>query len=252
MNTAMKLMNILEVLISSEQNVGIRGIAELSGVPRSSVQRLLSDLQEKDWVTRDPETQSYRIGIKFLIFANTWRLRFELVRQSRAIMEELSAKTGNTVLLLVLEGTSGICLDKVEPERALKLVADVGKSFPLYAAACGKIILAYAPLPVQEKVLSTPFKSFTPSTINDPSILREEIKTIKSRGCALSCNELTAGAAEIAVPLLDWDGNFLAALSIAGPLFEMEGHFDGYEQLLRRAALEITGVPVSCREDAKS
>ncbi len=249
MNMATKLMSILEVLISSEQNMGIRGIAELSGIPRSSVQRLLSDLQEKSWVAQDPETQSYRIGLKFLIFANTWRLRFELVRQSRTTLEELSAATDKTVLLLVSEAASGICLDKVEPERALKLVADVGKTFPLYAAACGKIILAYAPLSVQEKVFSSPFESFTPSTITDPRALRDEIKIIRKKGCALSCNELTAGAAEIAVPLLDGDGNFLAALSIAGPLFEMEGRFEGYEQLLRRAAEKITGVPAFCRED---
>lgn len=250
MNSVDRFMTIVEVLMSSEQNMGIREIAEISGVPRSSVQRLLAGLQEKGWVARDPETQSYRIGLRLLILANTWRLRFELVRQSLEILEELAAASGQTVLLLVRDGLSGICLNKVEPRRALKLVADVGKTFPLYAAACGKILLAYSSSSLQERVLASPIQSFTPSTITDPQILRSEIKTIREKGCALSYGEMTAGAAEIAIPLLDEEDNILAALSIAGPCFEMEGRLEEYERLLRKAVSKISGYRAPNGEEA--
>ncbi len=250
MNSVGRVMSILELLMSSEQETGIREIAQISGIPKSSVQRLLAELQENNWVAQDSRTGSYRIGLRLLILANAWRFRFELVRQSIEVLEELCAQSGQTVLLLVRDGLSGICLNKVEPERALKLVADVGKTFPLYAAACGKILLAYSTPALQERVLTSLIQSFTQSTITDPKILRNEIITIREKGCARSYGEMTAGAAEIAIPLLDGEGNILAALSIAGPFFEMEGHMDEYENLLRKAVSKILGYPASSEETA--
>jgi DNA-binding IclR family transcriptional regulator len=243
-----RTMTIVELLMSSEQNMGIREIAGLAGIPRSTVQRMLASLQEKNWVVQDPKTQSYRIGLRLLILANTWRLRFELVRQSREALEELGGESGQTVLLLVREGMSGICLNKVEPRRALKLVADVGKTFPLYAAACGKVLLAYAPSSLREKILASPIQSFTPSTITDPAVLRHEIGTIREKGYAHSRGEMTAGAEEIAVPLLDGEGNLLAALSLAGPCFEMDGRLEEHVHLLRKA---VSKILVYCAPDGE-
>ncbi|HCL79141.1 MAG TPA: hypothetical protein DIC53_04145 [Synergistaceae bacterium] len=236
-----KVMALVEALMSSERDVGIRDLAAQTDIPKSTVQRILSSLQGGGWVVQDPSTQSYRISLHLLTLANTWRLRLELNRQSREILEELSITTRHTVLLLVPSGSCGICLNKVEPERTLKLVAEVGKTFPLHAAACGKILLAYSSPILQDEILSAPVHSFTPSTITDPDLLREEIQLIRARGYAVSYGEMTAGAAEIAVPLLDQGGNVLAALSIAGPCFEMEGHLEEYEELLRLAADRILG-----------
>ncbi len=250
MNSAERIMAIVETLMSSEQNMGIREIADLSGVPKSSVQRLLAALEENGWVAQDPDTQNYRIGLRMLIFANTWRLRLELVRQSREVLKELCIESGQTVLLLVRDGLSGICLNKVEPGRALKLVADVGKTFPLYAAACGKILLSYSSPSLQERVLSSPIQAFTPSTITDPEALRNEIRNIREKGYALSYGEMTSGAAEIAIPLLDTDGNVLAALSIAGPCFQMEGRLEEHRHLLRKAVAKILGYPAFNGEEA--
>lgn len=250
MNSATRVMSILEFLMSSEQETGIREIAQTSGIPKSSVQRLLADLQEGNWVAQDPRTGSYRIGLRLLVLANAWRFRFELVRQSMEVLEELCTQSGQTVLLLVRDGLSGICLNKAEPERALKLVADIGKTFPLYAAACGKILLAYSTPALQERVLTSPIQSFTQSTITDPEILQKEIITIREKGYARSYGEMTAGAAEIAIPLLDGEGNILAALSIAGPLFEMEGHMEEYKHLLWKAVSKILGYPAPGEEIA--
>lgn len=249
MKSTERVMTLVETLMSSESDMGIRDIAARTGIPKSSVQRILASLQKGGWVAQNPSTQSYRIGVHLLTLANTWRLRLELTRQSREILEELSIETRHTVLLLVPSGSRGICLSKVEPERTLKLVAEVGKTFPLHAAACGKILLAYSSPIIQGEILSAPAHPFTSSTITDPDLLREEIRLIRSRGYAVSYGEMTAGAAEIAVPLLDQGGNILAALSIAGPCFEMEGHLGEYEELLRTAAERILGNSSGQRGD---
>jgi DNA-binding IclR family transcriptional regulator len=239
MDSVQRVTLLMDLLLAQKDELGIRDIARMVDVPKSTVQRMLSSLETAGWVRRTAETQKYRLGLRFLAYANSWRLRFELVHQTRHILEDLSARTQETVLLLVLDGDCGRCIDKVEPVRTFKLVAEVGKTFPLHAAACGKILLAFSPERVQERVLSQPLERFTPTTIVDAPALREELDRIVARGYARSIEELTPGAAEISVPILDDDGNLIAGLSVAGARTEIEDRIDEMLRELEAAARRI-------------
>ena len=244
-----RIMALVELLVSSEEDMGIREIAERTEIPKSTVQRMLASLQKRHWVVQDSKTHNYRMGFRLLMLADMWRLRQELNRQSKTVLENLSLRTNQTSLLLVPSGTSGVCLNKVEPERSLKLVAEVGKTFPLHAAACGKILLAFSSSALQNKIFSSTLRSFTSSTIIDTAVLRKEIETIRLQGYAVSFGEMTAGAAEVGVPILDGDGNILAALSLAGPSSEIKENWVEYKNILQQAVLEILGHS-SCQEGA--
>jgi DNA-binding IclR family transcriptional regulator len=160
-------------------------------------------------------------------------------------MDELCQQSHQTILLLVQEGIKGVCLHKVEPESTIKLVADVGKTFPLHAAACGKILLAFASPSLQEKILASPLERYTKTTITTQDLLKNEIEEIQQKGYAISFEEMTPGAAEIAVPLLDAEENLIAALSIAGPRFDMEDNLEEFEKLLKDAANRILRNDIS-------
>ena len=239
MDSIQRVTLLMDLLLAQEDELGIRDIAGMVDVPKSTVQRMLASLEAAGWVSVSPETRKYRIGLRFLAYANAWRLRFELVRQTRHILEDLSARTQETVLLLVLDGDCGRCIDKVEPVKTFKLVAEVGKTFPLHAAACGKILLAYSPEAVRDRVFSRPLEKFTSMTITDAAALRDELDRTAERGYARSVEELTPGAAEVAVPILDRDDNLVAGLSVAGASAEIEHRFDDMLQELRDAAERI-------------
>jgi DNA-binding IclR family transcriptional regulator len=239
MDSAARVVALMETLLENENDLGIREIAKQTNIPKSTVQRLLSGLCENGWVIQDMKTQNYRVALRLLSFANAWRLKLELTRRARDVMDELCGQSRQTILLLVQEGMKGICLHKVEPERTIKLVADVGKTFPLHAAACGKILLAFTSLSLQEKIFALPFERYTKATITDPALLRKEVEKIQRDGYAVSFEEMTPGAAEIAVPLLDAQKNLIAALSIAGPRFDMEEHLERFEALLNKASDRI-------------
>ncbi len=241
MDGVQRLVKLLEELLLAESNSGIREIAQRTGISKSAVQRMLTSLEECGWVAQDEQTQSYHIALRLLTLSNAWRLRLVLTRRAAGIMDELCEKSAQTVLLLVPEETKGICQHKVEPERTIKLVADVGKTFPLHAAACGKILLSFAPASLQKKIFESPLESYTPQTLTTPELLREEVKKIRENGYAVSFEEMTPGAAEIAVPLLDSQGNLIAALSIAGLRFDIEGRLSEFRTLLEDASGRILG-----------
>lgn len=238
-----RLTRLMELLMEDGGELGIREIAQRVSVPRSTVQRMLDSLEACGWLIQDTKTQRYRVALRLLLFSNEWRLYQELVRQSREVMLDLCHATYQTILLLRLEGQQGICLNRVEPERTIRLVAETGKRFPLHAAACGKILLAYSPPDLQERVLSSPLESFTTHTITDPNLLREELSRIRERGHAYSQEEMTVGAAEVAVPLLFRNsGSLVAALSIAGPAFDLAGRFEDFARLLKESREKIPGL----------
>ena len=239
MSVSSRVMNIIENMLKSEATLDIREMAFRTNIPKSTVQRILDSLASDGWVTQDLATQNYRISFKLLNLVNSWRVTQELTRCSHIEMNILCEKSQQTVLLLVLDGFRGICLGKVEPERTIKLVAETGKAFPLHAAACGKILLAYAPVDLQHRVVHSKLEAFTPLTIIDPERLVHEINDIRQHHRAISVEEMTFGAAEIAVPLLAQDGSLIAALSIAGPIFDVKPRLEEYKVLLFESAAKI-------------
>ena len=249
MSLPAKVMAIVEVLLETDGNIGIRELASKTDISKSAVQRILDSLEENGWVSQDAKTLSYRIGFKLLSMTNSWRLRLELTRHSHDEMVKLCDESRQTILLLVLDGYRGICLDKVEPERTIKLVAEMGKVFPLHAAACGKILLAFAHPSLQNHILESPLEPYTPLTIIAPSKLRLEIEKIRKERKAVSVEEMTFGAAEIPVPILNPDGSLIAALSIAGPKFDVEPELDRFEALLRSSADAITKRLINDRKN---
>lgn len=245
MDAVQRIVTLMETLLELEGDVGIREIAQRTAIPKSTVQRLLNDLKTNGWVDQDDKTQNYRIALRFLAFANAWRLKMELTRKAGSVMTELCERSRQTILLLVRDGTKGVCLHRVEPERSLKLVSDVGKTFDLHAAACGKILLAFAPAALQEKIFASPLKNYTPTTITSRELLEKEVATIRRSGFAVSFEEMTTGAAEIAVPLQDTHGNLIAALSIVGLRFDVEERLPEFKELLENACHSILAHEVS-------
>lgn len=239
MSLPAKVMALVEALLETDDNIGIRGLVQKTNISKSTIQRILDSLEKNGWVTQDAKTSNYRIGFKLLSMTNSWRLRLELTRHSHDEMVKLCEESRQTILLLVLDGYRGICLDKVEPERTIKLVAEMGKVFPLHAAACGKILLAFAQPSLQNHIMESTLESYTPLTITEPDKLRLEIEKIHTEKKAISVEEMTFGAAEIAVPLFNPDGSLIAALSIAGPKIYVEHKLEQFETLLRLSADRI-------------
>ncbi len=78
MSLPSKVMALVEVLLETDDNIGIRELALRTNISKSTVQRILDSLEENGWVTQDAKTLNYRIGFKLLSMTNSWRLRLEL------------------------------------------------------------------------------------------------------------------------------------------------------------------------------
>ena len=113
---------------------------------------------------------------------------------------------------------------------------------PLYATACGKILLSELPEPLLSNLINImKFSPYTEKTITRPDELLCVLKLVRERGYATDIGESLQNTNCIGVPVRGPSGEIIAALSFSGIIrelsYENELH---YYKLLSEASKEIT------------
>lgn len=239
MNSTRNIMALIETLLADGGELGVRELGMRTGIPKSTVQRFLSGMEENGWVAQDKRTQGYRIGYKLLGQSNGWALRLALVNQSQELLKTLCNQTGQSVSLCTLDGFSGLGVAASLPEDAPALAGRRAKLFDLHAGAAGKALLAFAPEPLQKYIVYSEPKSYTGATITGSKELLAEIDKIREKRYAVSVEELVPETAEAAVPILNPDGTVLAVLAIDGAKDSVAPQFEALRHVLQKAAARL-------------
>jgi IclR family acetate operon transcriptional repressor len=197
--------------------LGLSEITQRTGISKSTVFRILSTLQELGYVLRDAD-RIYRISPTLAQLAGEEAAGEALRRLALPHMLELRDKYGETVNLGVRYFDKVTYLEVVPSEFALRLEEVRGASVPVHASSLGKAILAFSPRStVESLVRGRPLERITPNTICDPDEFLAELKRVNSAGFAFDRGEGSLLAVCIGAPILDAQGDAIAALSISGP-----------------------------------
>lgn len=239
LNTLGKYVKILTLFSKCEAVMSVPEIAERLQFPPSSTYRYISALKQSGLIEQG--IGGYHLGAKILELAHSIP-RKTLHEISLPIMGQLSAKTGETIILSGLCKRGGICLEKVEGHHTLRVSPERGASFPLHAGASGKVLLAFLDRQIQEEIINqTELPRFSETTITDPKRLRGELRTIKREGVAFSDGEAILGTYGIAAPIFSSPGKIVAALSVSAPSHRLEGKKRGeMAGMIVAAAKKIT------------
>ena len=217
-NSLEKGLGILSCFDLRNNALSAQAISESLNIPLSTTYRYLETLEGKDFLSRNGVTRTYHLGLKLLKLGDIVSSQMKLDEIVLPHMKSLSSLSGETVLLSALNGWEAICLEKVEPQKLIKLSLERGRGFPLYAGASSKVLLAYQKNSYINSFLKkVPLVGITQNTITDPAQLRKELKTIRKQGHSFSDQEADPGARAIGAPIFDHRGKIVASLSIAGP-----------------------------------
>ena len=81
----------------------------------------------------------------------------------------------------------------------------------------GLVLLAHAPIEVQDRVLGAPLARFTRHTITDPRRLRRVLADVRRDGFVVSDRQIETISASVAAPVRDRTGRVVAAVSLVFP-----------------------------------
>lgn len=207
--------------VASGRTLTLSEVARRSGLPTSTVQRLLADWVEWGGLARD-EDGRYSVGMKL------WRIGLRepgtehLRRIARPYLADLLEATHEHVHLAVPDGRGALYLERLTGRDAVELRSDVGSRVPLHATAVGQVLLAYGPEALLDDLLQHGLPRYQRNTITDPGDLRARIREIRARRMAWSVEELTAGTFSVAAPVRDGRGRVNAAVSVIGAVSRVE------------------------------
>jgi len=98
----------------------------------------------------------------------------------------------------------------------------LGRRTPIHCTASGKVILAFAPAPLQQRLLARPLERRTPQTIVDRAELEAQLASALETGFARTYQELEVGLDAIAAPVHSADGGVVAAIDVSGPAHRLQ------------------------------
>jgi len=216
LKTVDRALQVLLQFNDAHPEWGTGELAQILGLHRSIVYRILTTLERRGFLTQADHRGRFRLGLRLVELGNVVLANLDLRQVARPIMARLVRETGESAFLTVLSGDESVCVDKIESSQAIRVTLTIGGRYPLYAGASNKILLAHLPPETIDEIIATGLEAITPDTITDPVRLKEDLARIRQQGWAYSVGELTPDVAAVAVPLWNSNGSLVAALSIAG------------------------------------
>jgi len=231
-------LNVLDCFTASTPELRLVDISRTLEISKVQALRLARTLEVHGFLTRDPRTKYYRLGLRLFQLGMLVQQQSELQRIAHPFLQELAAQSGETARLMVPDCLGPTCIDLVESPRRYKLFGTMGGPSPWHAGTSTKLLLAFQPVTKQEEILAGSLAQYTPHTTTDPDKLREQLSTIRDQKYHISAGDIEEHATALAAPIYDWTGEVVAAISVSGPSSRIEK--TGEETVLRwvRAAAD--------------
>jgi len=215
-----RAIRLLNTLSETNTPLNLTEISKMSGLNKSTVFRILSDLQNELFISKNDSTNKYFLGVGLLSLGRAVRENDELRNIALPYMKELNKESEESIELCVSVDTYRIPIEKVESPFVIRHTIDLGKRVPLYCGAGSKAILSFSKREkINEVIYKNKLTAITPGTIIDTDLLEKEIETIRKQKFAISQGEFVLNSASIAVPILNFDNTAIGCLSINMPHF---------------------------------
>jgi len=213
-----RALALLDTIGDQKSTLSLAELCISQGLHKSTVHRLLMVLESHRLVDKNPETGRYRLGLKLFELGSKAIASLDLRELALPHMTRVQRETEETVNFAVMDKGEVLYIAKIEPQRNLRMAAHVGHRFPAYCTALGKAMLAELPEPEVDAILAmSEMRARTPNTITSPVILKDELRTIRSRGYSIDDEENDEGARCVGVAVRNQWGSPVAGMSVSGP-----------------------------------
>lgn len=238
---------ILHAFNHGGATIGISEIGRRTGIPKTTVARIVGELVEHGLLERDGP--GVRLGIWMFELGESVPRLHDLRRLALASMADLRARLDLTIHLAVLEGTEVVYVEILRARRTPPLATRVGGRLPAHTTGVGKALLAWSPESVVEEVLARPLERLAPASITSSESLRRELAQIRLTGVAHDREESRSGISSVATAVLGPDGRPVLAISAAGSTNDVAaGHVEAtVREAGRSLSRALSNTPARAR-----
>lgn len=235
-----KTLNVLEAVAQNAKGLSLAEIVKLVAIPKTTAFRILEILAGREYVTWNKENERYYIGIKALEIGLSGLIGQDIVDVSIPYLQELSMSVGETSFLAVYNNGDVVYLYKAEGTGSIQTTAQLGSRRPAYCTALGKVILANLSIEEADRVFEKKLNRLTEKTIVDRVKLYEEFANIRAKGFAVDDEGVEYGLYCLAVPIYNYTGKVVAAISVSGPIKRLHENLERVTEELMQVGATIS------------
>jgi len=216
--TLVKAFDLLEALSEDNINTTAQSLVRKLKISSNKLFHITETLEIMGLVECDKQTGTYRLGIFAFGMAQQILKSSSILRLAQPTLEDLARKHDEAAYITILNNNEVVFLNMVDSFQPIRAATFVGRRFPVFTNAAGKVIQAMSSLDVREKFYR---KGAGKAGINDLQRLQSELDDIRRSGVAVDNNCLAEGVSSVAVAIKDYAGMVVGALTLLGPTFRM-------------------------------
>jgi DNA-binding IclR family transcriptional regulator len=228
---------------SDKQELGVTELSKRLNLHKNNVFRLLATLEARGYIEQNLQSENYKLGLNIFKLGQQFVGKLGILKLAKPFMVKVVNELNEALYIGILRDGAAVYLDVVEPNLSVKVVSRVGKDVPAYCTAIGKMQLAYASEEEINKIyMGARLKKMTQNTITSLPELKKHLSIISEQDYAIDNEEFEEGVKCIAVPIKDYLGIPIAALSLTAPLYRLSDERVEKQALpvLKRYANEIS------------
>lgn len=211
-----RAFTLLDLLAEEVDGLTLAELAAACSLPEPTTHRLLTVLHDLH-VVRIGDGGRWRVGRHLLELSAAYLDSVEVRSEARDLMQQLTAETGETCALGVLDEERVVYIEKVDSPHPVRMHSAIGRSNPAATSSLGRAILARSPDWAVDQALAAGLPQRTEHSPTSTAALRKELQECRKRGYSIDDAENEAGIRAVGAPILDYRGRPVAALSLAGP-----------------------------------
>ena len=207
-----KGLSVIEAFGEGRNRLTIAEVARLSGLDRASARRCLLTLVERQYATSDD--RYFELTPRILKLGHSY-LAASLPRLIRPALDQLADQLRESCSAAVLDGTEVVYIARSSHHRIMGTGLHPGSRLPAYCTSLGRVLLAALPrAQAKELIDASDRQSFTDKTLTAPNLLMAEIDRVRDQGFSFIDQELENNSRSFAVPIRNYDGNTVAAVTV--------------------------------------
>lgn len=239
--TLLRGLMLLEMIGNAADGATLPELAASTELDRRTVTRLLDTLLDSGWTYWSSEDRTYRLAGKALALSHDESNRVDLRALATSHLSQLCDLWHETVCLGAVDGNDVVCLERVLPNREVRVVSTPGQRMPITRTALGKAYLAALPAEEAEwlaRELSDVGRAAR--TAPDTSAFRQDLARTVERGYAVDLAEADPDITCVGSAVTDVTGRPVAMIGVSAPTYRMRGQIDRVGQSCALAATSIS------------
>lgn len=209
-----KGLEVLTCFSRQHARMTLSEVSRRTGASPASARRSLLTLQELGYLGSDGKY--FWMLPRVLLIAHAYQVSRPTPSLAQPLLDAMSERTRESASLGMLQDDDVIIIARSTARRTLSTGLGIGSRMPTYCTAMGRVLLAsMEPRQAVCRVRAMARPPLTPQTVTDADAVLQLVASCRAQGYATNEGELEVGVRSMAVPVLNRNGQTIAAMSIA-------------------------------------